>query len=151
MSLNKLGVCWDFENTLWFFELWYSSRVLVASELFFELLFLFLFCPLLKWLFWVLNFLQNLVKILLISGKGMASSSVITPEDVLEMLMNDGTIDALRLKIINKLKANVMFFSYLYFPWFYNALVILDCLLHSLSPPFFCHNDEKHLFFYAFF
>ncbi|XP_028801637.1 uncharacterized protein LOC114756869 isoform X1 [Neltuma alba] len=38
--------------------------------------------------------------------KGMASSSVITPEDVLEMLMNDGTIDALRLKIINQLKAN---------------------------------------------
>ncbi|XP_054798513.1 uncharacterized protein LOC129303313 [Prosopis cineraria] len=36
----------------------------------------------------------------------MASSSVITPEDVLEMLMNDGTIDALRLKIINQLKAN---------------------------------------------
>ncbi|KAL5565586.1 hypothetical protein UlMin_028750 [Ulmus minor] len=36
----------------------------------------------------------------------MASSSVITPEDVLESLMNDGTIDALRLKIINQLKAN---------------------------------------------
>ena len=34
-------------------------------------------------------------------------SSVITPEDVLESLMNDGTIDALRLKIINQLKANV--------------------------------------------
>ncbi|XP_075657224.1 uncharacterized protein LOC142627288 [Castanea sativa] len=33
-------------------------------------------------------------------------SSVITPEDVLESLMNDGTIDALRLKIINQLKAN---------------------------------------------
>ncbi|KAA3472603.1 antigenic heat-stable protein [Gossypium australe] len=37
----------------------------------------------------------------------MGSSSVITPEDVLESLMNDGTIDALRLKIINQLKANV--------------------------------------------
>ena len=37
----------------------------------------------------------------------MSSSSVITPEDVLESLMNDGTIDALRLKIINQLKANV--------------------------------------------
>ncbi|KAI8531670.1 hypothetical protein RHMOL_Rhmol11G0154400 [Rhododendron molle] len=36
----------------------------------------------------------------------MESSSVITPEDVLESLMNDGTIDALRLKIINQLKAN---------------------------------------------
>ncbi|CAN8244756.1 unnamed protein product [Cochlearia groenlandica] len=34
------------------------------------------------------------------------SSSVITPEDVLESLMNDGTIDSLRLKIINQLKAN---------------------------------------------
>ena len=37
----------------------------------------------------------------------MSSSSVITPEDVLESLMNDGTIDSLRLKIINQLKANV--------------------------------------------
>lgn len=37
----------------------------------------------------------------------MASSSVITPEDVLESLMNDGTMDALRSKIINQLKANV--------------------------------------------
>ncbi|CAL0316552.1 unnamed protein product [Lupinus luteus] len=36
----------------------------------------------------------------------MASSSVISPEDVLESLMNDGTIDALRLKIITQLKAN---------------------------------------------
>ncbi|CAI0435247.1 unnamed protein product [Linum tenue] len=35
-----------------------------------------------------------------------SSSSVISPEDVLECLMNDGTIDALRLKIINQLKAN---------------------------------------------
>ncbi|XP_068646396.1 uncharacterized protein [Aristolochia californica] len=33
-------------------------------------------------------------------------SSVISPEDVLETLMNDGTIDAIRLKIINQLKAN---------------------------------------------
>ncbi|KAK9992123.1 hypothetical protein SO802_027108 [Lithocarpus litseifolius] len=33
-------------------------------------------------------------------------SSVISPEDVLESLMNDGTIDAIRLKIINQLKAN---------------------------------------------
>jgi len=48
----------------------------------------------------------------------MASSSVITPEDVLESLMNDGTIDALRLKIINQLKANVvstLLFSNLFF------------------------------------
>ncbi|CAH2075692.1 unnamed protein product [Thlaspi arvense] len=36
----------------------------------------------------------------------MESSSLITPEDVLESLMNDGTIDAMRLKIINQLKAN---------------------------------------------
>jgi hypothetical protein len=36
-----------------------------------------------------------------------SSSSMITPEDVLESLMNDGTIDTLRLKIINQLKANV--------------------------------------------
>jgi hypothetical protein len=36
-----------------------------------------------------------------------SSSSVINPEDVLESLMNDGTIDALRLKIINQLKGNV--------------------------------------------
>ncbi|PKA54523.1 hypothetical protein AXF42_Ash000358 [Apostasia shenzhenica] len=34
--------------------------------------------------------------------------SVITPEDVLESLMNDGTIDAIRLKIINQLKGNIM-------------------------------------------
>ncbi|KAL6548203.1 hypothetical protein OROGR_008624 [Orobanche gracilis] len=33
-------------------------------------------------------------------------SPVITPEDVLVTLMNDGTIDAIRLKIINQLKAN---------------------------------------------
>ncbi|KAL0707925.1 hypothetical protein Bca4012_074351 [Brassica carinata] len=39
-------------------------------------------------------------------GRTMSSSSVITPEDVLESLMNDGTIDALRLEIINQLKAN---------------------------------------------
>ncbi|KAL3515962.1 hypothetical protein ACH5RR_022864 [Cinchona calisaya] len=40
----------------------------------------------------------------------MESSSpqrqLITPEDVLESLMNDGTIDAIRLKIITQLKAN---------------------------------------------
>uniref|UniRef100_A0A5B6YSD8 Uncharacterized protein n=1 Tax=Davidia involucrata TaxID=16924 RepID=A0A5B6YSD8_DAVIN len=36
----------------------------------------------------------------------MESSSVITPEHVLESLMNDGTIDAIRLKIITQLKAN---------------------------------------------
>ncbi|KAK3034064.1 hypothetical protein RJ639_034289 [Escallonia herrerae] len=35
-----------------------------------------------------------------------SSSSIITPEDVLESLMNDGTIDAIRLKIINQLKSN---------------------------------------------
>ncbi|TYG78995.1 hypothetical protein ES288_D02G105900v1 [Gossypium darwinii] len=36
----------------------------------------------------------------------MGSSSVITLKDELEPLMNDGTIDALKLKIINQLKAN---------------------------------------------
>ncbi|XP_019179687.1 PREDICTED: uncharacterized protein LOC109174900 [Ipomoea nil] len=35
-----------------------------------------------------------------------SSSSVITPEDVLGTLMNDGTIDAIRMKIITQLKAN---------------------------------------------
>ncbi|KAJ4830032.1 hypothetical protein Tsubulata_032928 [Turnera subulata] len=40
------------------------------------------------------------------STSGSTASSIITPEDVLESLMNDGTIDALRLKIINQLKAN---------------------------------------------
>ncbi|RZC89037.1 hypothetical protein C5167_030730 [Papaver somniferum] len=33
-------------------------------------------------------------------------SSVISPEDVTESLMNDGTIDAMRMKIITRLKAN---------------------------------------------
>lgn len=40
------------------------------------------------------------------SASTSSSTSIITPEDVLESLMNDGTIDALRLKIINQLKAN---------------------------------------------
>ncbi|KAF8401340.1 hypothetical protein HHK36_012274 [Tetracentron sinense] len=40
------------------------------------------------------------------SLRTIMGSSVITPEDVLESLMNDGTIDAIRLKIINQLKAN---------------------------------------------
>ncbi|XP_016474641.1 uncharacterized protein LOC107796401 [Nicotiana tabacum] len=35
-----------------------------------------------------------------------SSSSVITPEDVMGTLMNDGTIDSMRLKIITHLKAN---------------------------------------------
>ncbi|OAY69133.1 hypothetical protein ACMD2_02421 [Ananas comosus] len=33
-------------------------------------------------------------------------SRVVTPEEVLESLMNDGTIDAIRMKIIAQLKAN---------------------------------------------
>ncbi|KAL1809482.1 hypothetical protein DCAR_0729029 [Daucus carota subsp. sativus] len=33
-------------------------------------------------------------------------ASVISPDDVLQTLMNDGTIDAIRLKIITQLKAN---------------------------------------------
>lgn len=36
-----------------------------------------------------------------------SSQPIISPEDVLESLMNDGTIDAIRLKIITQLKANV--------------------------------------------
>ncbi|XP_072976451.1 uncharacterized protein [Typha angustifolia] len=34
------------------------------------------------------------------------ASHVVTPEDVLESLMNDGTIDGIRMKIIAQLKAN---------------------------------------------
>ncbi|XVF57580.1 hypothetical protein PTKIN_Ptkin06aG0217100 [Pterospermum kingtungense] len=49
---------------------------------------------------------QNLLISVLGANWKMGSSSVITPEDVLESLMNDGTIDALRLKIINQLKAD---------------------------------------------
>ncbi|XP_010906616.1 uncharacterized protein [Elaeis guineensis] len=33
-------------------------------------------------------------------------SHVVTPKDVLESLMSDGTFDAIRLKIVNELKAN---------------------------------------------
>ncbi|WOL19120.1 hypothetical protein Cni_G27917 [Canna indica] len=43
------------------------------------------------------------------SGEHFSSfmdSRIITPEDVLESLMNDGTIDSIRLKILNQLKAN---------------------------------------------
>jgi hypothetical protein len=41
-------------------------------------------------------------------SKGMGSSSkVVRPEDVMESLKNDGSIDALRMKIIAQLKANV--------------------------------------------
>jgi len=36
-----------------------------------------------------------------------ASSKVVRPEEVLESLKNDGSIDALRMKIIAQLKANV--------------------------------------------
>lgn len=54
----------------------------------------------------------------------MSSSSVITPEDVLESLMNDGTIDALRLKIINQLKANVISNEPLFFSQ--TKVLILD-------------------------
>lgn len=38
----------------------------------------------------------------------MEGSSVISPDDVLQTLKNDGTIDAIRLKIITQLKANVI-------------------------------------------
>ncbi|GJM95447.1 hypothetical protein PR202_ga12184 [Eleusine coracana subsp. coracana] len=36
-----------------------------------------------------------------------SSSKVVRPEDVLESLKNDGTIDAIRMKIIAQLKANI--------------------------------------------
>jgi len=36
-----------------------------------------------------------------------SSSKVVRPEEVLESLKNDGSIDALRMKIIAQLKANV--------------------------------------------
>ncbi|KAK9689857.1 hypothetical protein RND81_09G086300 [Saponaria officinalis] len=36
----------------------------------------------------------------------MEGRRIISPEDVLECLMNDGTVDSLRLKIINQLKSN---------------------------------------------
>ena len=45
-------------------------------------------------------------------------ASVISPDDVLQTLMNDGTIDAIRLKIITQLKANVI-------PLFYISLIYL--------------------------
>jgi hypothetical protein len=38
-----------------------------------------------------------------------SSSKVVQPEEVLESLKNDGTVDALRMKIIAQLKANVCF------------------------------------------
>lgn len=57
-----------------------------------------------------------------------SSSSIITPEDVLESLMNDGTIDALRLKIINQLKANVFLslslLLFLFFSFFFCGLFV---------------------------
>lgn len=37
----------------------------------------------------------------------MAQHDVVAPEDVLESLMNDGTVDAIRMKVISQLKANV--------------------------------------------
>lgn len=52
-----------------------------------------------------------------------SSSSVITPEDVMGTLMNDGTIDSMRLKIITQLKANVWFaFTYPQLPTFYSNI-----------------------------
>jgi hypothetical protein len=36
-----------------------------------------------------------------------SSSKVVRPEEVLESLKNDGSIDALRMKVIAQLKANV--------------------------------------------
>ncbi|KAL3538264.1 hypothetical protein ACH5RR_001630 [Cinchona calisaya] len=40
------------------------------------------------------------------SSSSQQQLQLITPEDVLESLMNDGTVDAIRLKIITQLKAN---------------------------------------------
>lgn len=38
--------------------------------------------------------------------QGIMGSHVVTPEDIVKSLMSDGTVDAIRLKIINQLKAN---------------------------------------------
>ncbi|KAK9724196.1 hypothetical protein RND81_05G054900 [Saponaria officinalis] len=43
----------------------------------------------------------------------MEGRRIISPEDVVECLMNDATIDSLRLKIINHLKSNVTFLLFL--------------------------------------
>ncbi|TYG58613.1 hypothetical protein ES288_D08G237100v1 [Gossypium darwinii] len=64
----------------------------------------------------------------------MGSSSVITLEDVLESLMNDGTINALKLKIINQLKANV-------------SLSIISFIFNLvLSVYFLCKNSSLNDF-----
>jgi hypothetical protein len=56
-----------------------------------------------------------------------SSSKVVQPEEVLESLKNDGTVDALRMKIIAQLKANVCF------PLFHHILPLSNPLL-AFSP-----------------
>ncbi|TXG65312.1 hypothetical protein EZV62_006587 [Acer yangbiense] len=64
----------------------------------------------------------------------MGSSSVISPQDVLESLMNDGTIDSLRLKIINQLKANVPLSLSLYtLVWFCSYMYAFSLLQEELK------------------
>jgi hypothetical protein len=55
-----------------------------------------------------------------------SSSKVVQPEEVLESLKNDGTVDALRMKIIAQLKANVCFRP------FYHILPLSNPLLPRL-------------------
>lgn len=63
-----------------------------------------------------------------------SSSSVITPEDVMGTLMNDGTIDSMRLKIITQLKANVCFALSPQFTYFlFKHMFSYKCLSKILS------------------
>lgn len=64
-----------------------------------------------------------------------SSSSIITPEDVLESLMNDGTIDALRLKIINQLKANVFLSLSLLLFLFFSIFFVVCLFPVCVCPP----------------
>lgn len=63
-------------------------------------------------------------------------SPVVSPEDVLESLMNDGTIDSIRLKIINQLKANVSLAFHDFCPLMNQAC--------STARSYFLHADCQH-------
>jgi hypothetical protein len=76
------------------------------------------------------------------------SSKVVRPEEVLESLKNDGTIDALRMKIIAQLKANVrMHLSLSFNPLVDKSpVVILVCILVSpISRVFILRADENRV------
>ncbi|KAG5623578.1 hypothetical protein H5410_008796 [Solanum commersonii] len=72
-----------------------------------------------------------------------SSSSVITPEDVMGTLMNDGTIDSMRLKIITQLKANEEL---------KNTTIKMVEPSRVLNTPVFCRLSEREapLFVSAF-